>query len=248
MEIEHVERRKVVRASGIKRRKLILEAALRVILREGVRGIRHRAIAEEAQVPLASTTYYFKDIEELISETFLFWNHRASVSSERLCEQMRLHLENFSAGLPPDRHSKLIVLQNDVTRQQYVEHLSELASTYLTHHINNNRDDRLIELAFHHEAVRSEMLQQVVRHRMDLYRQTLESFFRVLGSEDVEADAQVALSVLLRLEQEAIVEGCDVDGQKIQQIISRHINNTLMAISQDWSPNREQQPLCSEEL
>ena len=38
--------RKTSRAGSEQRRRLILEAALRIVIREGVRGIRHRAVAK----------------------------------------------------------------------------------------------------------------------------------------------------------------------------------------------------------
>ncbi len=45
--------RKVSRRGSERRRKAILASALRIIIREGVRGIRHRAVAKEAGVPLS---------------------------------------------------------------------------------------------------------------------------------------------------------------------------------------------------
>ncbi|MFT6450425.1 MAG: DNA-binding transcriptional regulator YbjK, partial [Oleispira sp.] len=65
--------RKTSRVGSEQRRRLILEAALRIVIREGVRGVRHRAVAKEANVPLAATTYYFKDIQELINDTFTLY-------------------------------------------------------------------------------------------------------------------------------------------------------------------------------
>ncbi|WP_373691576.1 TetR/AcrR family transcriptional regulator, partial [Endozoicomonas sp. SESOKO2] len=50
--------RKTSRANSEQRRRTILEAALRIVVRDGVRGVRHRAVAKEAQVPLSATTYY----------------------------------------------------------------------------------------------------------------------------------------------------------------------------------------------
>ena len=41
-----------------------------------MRGIRHRAVAKEADVPLAATTYYFKDIDELIVDTFTLYTEK----------------------------------------------------------------------------------------------------------------------------------------------------------------------------
>lgn len=51
---------------GEKRRRAILEAALRVISARGVHAVSHRTVAEEAGVPLAATTYYFKSLDELL--------------------------------------------------------------------------------------------------------------------------------------------------------------------------------------
>jgi DNA-binding transcriptional regulator YbjK len=50
------------------RRAVILEATLRVIARRGADGATHRAVAEEAGVPLASTTYHFTSKDALVHE------------------------------------------------------------------------------------------------------------------------------------------------------------------------------------
>ena len=47
------------------RRREILEATLRVIGEGGVNSVTHRAVAQEARVALASTTYYFDSKEAL---------------------------------------------------------------------------------------------------------------------------------------------------------------------------------------
>jgi DNA-binding transcriptional regulator YbjK len=50
------------------RRREILEATLRVIGESGVKGVTHRAVAQEAGVALASTTYYFDSKDALVQE------------------------------------------------------------------------------------------------------------------------------------------------------------------------------------
>src|SRR3954452_13520284 len=50
------------------RRREILEATLRVIGESGVNSVTHRAVAEEAGVALASTTYYFDSKGALVEE------------------------------------------------------------------------------------------------------------------------------------------------------------------------------------
>lgn len=54
-------------ARGADRRRAIAEAALRVIEREGLDGVTHRTVAAEANVPLASTTYYFASKQVLMA-------------------------------------------------------------------------------------------------------------------------------------------------------------------------------------
>lgn len=44
----------------------IADAAVRVIAREGIAGLSHRAVAAEADVPLGSTTYHYKSLDELL--------------------------------------------------------------------------------------------------------------------------------------------------------------------------------------
>lgn len=53
-------------ARGRERRAAIAAAAGRVLIRDGVAALTHRRVAEEAGVPLGSTTYYFADRPELV--------------------------------------------------------------------------------------------------------------------------------------------------------------------------------------
>jgi len=57
-----------VRISSDERREAIIDAALRVIQREGVHAATTRAIVAEADMPLASFHYVFRSRDEMISE------------------------------------------------------------------------------------------------------------------------------------------------------------------------------------
>ncbi|GGY56499.1 TetR/AcrR family transcriptional regulator [Streptomyces omiyaensis] len=48
------------------RRERIVDAALRVVRRDGIGGLSHRTVAAEADVPLGSTTYHFGSLDELL--------------------------------------------------------------------------------------------------------------------------------------------------------------------------------------
>ncbi|MGW0556315.1 TetR/AcrR family transcriptional regulator [Streptomyces sp. NPDC002926] len=48
------------------RRERIIDAAIRVVGRNGIAGLSHRTVAAEADVPLGSTTYHFASLDELL--------------------------------------------------------------------------------------------------------------------------------------------------------------------------------------
>jgi DNA-binding transcriptional regulator YbjK len=52
---------------GERRRQALVEAAADLLAERGFDAIRHRAVAERAGLPLASTTYYFDSLDELIT-------------------------------------------------------------------------------------------------------------------------------------------------------------------------------------
>lgn len=55
-------------AQRAERRAAILDATVRIVTSEGLAAVTHRAVAKEAGVPLAATTYYFRSKDELIGE------------------------------------------------------------------------------------------------------------------------------------------------------------------------------------
>ncbi|MGW5849418.1 TetR/AcrR family transcriptional regulator [Streptomyces sp. NPDC055254] len=55
-----------VRRYDPERRQRIIDAAIRVVGAKGIAGLSHRSAAAEADVPLGSTTYHFKTLDDLL--------------------------------------------------------------------------------------------------------------------------------------------------------------------------------------
>jgi len=55
---------------GRAREQELLDAALRVLARDGARRLTHRAVAAEAAAPLGLMTYYFGSTEDLLASAF----------------------------------------------------------------------------------------------------------------------------------------------------------------------------------
>jgi DNA-binding transcriptional regulator YbjK len=52
---------------GERRRQALVEAAAALLVEGGFDAVRHRAVAERAGLPLASTTYYFASLDALVT-------------------------------------------------------------------------------------------------------------------------------------------------------------------------------------
>jgi DNA-binding transcriptional regulator YbjK len=52
---------------GERRRAALVEAGAQLLVEAGFDAVRHRAVAERAGLPLASTTYYFSSLDDLVT-------------------------------------------------------------------------------------------------------------------------------------------------------------------------------------
>lgn len=52
---------------GERRRQALVAAAAALLIEGGFDAVRHRAVAERADLPLASTTYYFNSLDDLVT-------------------------------------------------------------------------------------------------------------------------------------------------------------------------------------
>src|SRR5690606_7774017 len=99
--------RQARRSGSEQRRVAILEAALRIVVKEGIRNVRHRAVAKEAEVPLSATTYYFKDISDLICDAFtLFAENAVENVIDPFKRQVFTLLDSVDEGLPEDGEAR----------------------------------------------------------------------------------------------------------------------------------------------
>jgi DNA-binding transcriptional regulator YbjK len=98
------------------RRNEIVEATLRLIGRRGVDAVTHRAVAAEAGVPLAATTYYFASKAELVREALELViarscdlvERRTAVAGDIDCDQLVERLIAFAAAQMDDPQAPLI--------------------------------------------------------------------------------------------------------------------------------------------
>lgn len=188
--------RKTRRAGSENRRLLILEAALRIVVREGVRGVRHRAVAKEAGVPLAATTYYFKDIQELINDTFTLYAEKAL----QIVNQFAMGLYESSSQRQDKSFAELLT-----NAESMVEVIADSMTQYVIEQITRHRDALIAEQAFRYEAILNPHLRSLGNTHKDALLNKLIELLAVAKSPNPVADAKIIISILQRIEYEGLL-------------------------------------------
>lgn len=101
---------------GERRRAELIEAAALLLAEGGFDAVRHRAVAERAGLPLASTTYYFDSLEELVTAAVEHHSNQELVTGRNRLEELAtrnrgveatvdLVLDMLLGPLRPDREA-----------------------------------------------------------------------------------------------------------------------------------------------
>jgi TetR/AcrR family transcriptional regulator, regulator of biofilm formation and stress response len=178
---------RIRQARGERRRRAILEAALRVIAERGVSGTTHRAVAVAAGVPTSATTYYFESLDELLDEALLLFVRE---EAERLRE--------LSARLEGER-----IPAADIARLLVAELRKTDDEAPLPAEIG--------QFELYLEASRRPGLREVAREALDLYAEAAEAALRAAGSPRAAEGARAFVALLDGLGLHRIASGREGD-------------------------------------
>ncbi|MDJ0712097.1 MAG: TetR family transcriptional regulator [Woeseiaceae bacterium] len=202
------------RPRGEQTRRKILDATLNVIAREGVRGTTHRAIAREAAVQLSLTTYYFRDLNELISLAFrTFMDRDYGVITEQWDKAFK-YLDQFS----PDE------LADPDTRRRIVDYCTKRVVDHVRHGLTKHPEGLAVEHNFFYEALNDPELQELSALHRSRLLQPMVRFCEYFNAGDPETDARLLFGTITRLEYQALPAAPDnVDYKSIRNEIRRMV-------------------------
>lgn len=189
--------RKTSRQSSEQRRLAILQAALRVVARDGVRGVRHRAVAKEAEVPLSATTYYFKDIHDLLADAFtLFAQENMEQLVDPFWTQAHTWLQNYTREEVRARPELL---------REIIDHLAEVGAEYVVTRVTEHRERIVVEYAFWYAALQDERLHAMAMQHGKRLAMNFMTVLEYAGAADAELGAKAIICTLRRMEYEAMM-------------------------------------------
>ncbi len=178
---------------GAQRRDEVLDAALRVMARDGLRAVTHRSVAAEAGGSVRATTYYFASIDALIEAAFV-----------RYVERSLARFAEVEAAIPA----------RGVTPQAAAAGLAAI----VVGDVELDRDGLIAEFQFALEAARRPDLAATYGRWQDALERTLRAYAVALGSAEPALHARVVLATLRGLELEALARpGETLDAAGIEQ-------------------------------
>jgi DNA-binding transcriptional regulator YbjK len=157
------------RPRGAARREALLEAVLKIVGEVGADAVTHRRVAEVADLPLASTTYYFESKEHLLTAAL-------ELAAERDIARLGEFSVDVGDGADPLELAIAAVL----------EPIDETLPA--------RRGSMIATYALLLEAARRPPMQAVVRRWTDAYLAALGRLLEVAGSTAPSADAELLLA------------------------------------------------------
>ena len=162
--------RKDPRPRGAARREALLEAVLKIVAEVGADAVTHRRVAEVADLPLASTTYWFESKEQLLTAAL-----------ELAAQRDIARLQEFIAEPLDDSADPL-----ELAVAAILEPLDES--------LQASRGSLLATYALLLEAARRPSLRAVTKDWTEAYLKLLSRLFKAAGSDDPRADGELLLA------------------------------------------------------
>lgn len=156
------------------RKLAIAEATVRVVASAGTHAVTHRAVAKAADVPLASTTYYFASKDDLLAEAF-----------RHLVDRELDEIERGTAALPATLSS---------------EFAAAITASFVADDLRKKRVELLAEMELYLEASRNRELRAILRRLDEAALAFCEELVRRSGSPEPEVDGGLLLSVIVGLQ------------------------------------------------
>jgi DNA-binding transcriptional regulator YbjK len=177
------------RPRGPARREALLEAVLRIVADTGADAVTHRRVAEVAQLPLASTTYWFDSKDHLLTAAL-------ELAAERDTARLLAHAAQLSAADGPGALEAAVAAITEPLDEGLQASRGSMMATY----------------ALLLEAARRPALQEVARGWTEVYLLTLSQLLERAGSSRPREDAELLLGAAdgLLIEQLASGEASDL--------------------------------------
>lgn len=147
-------------------------------------------------MPLSATTYYFKDIHDLLTDAFTLY---VQETIENFVDPFWARANEWLNQFTPEQ------LQASANRAQILETLADMGAAHILETQQAHHEQLNIEYAFLYAALLDERLHSLaLQYGQRLLAHLSEALAR-LGVSEVELSAKAMLALIRRLQYEALV-------------------------------------------
>lgn len=201
------------RSKGKVTREKILIAAIEVLALNGIKGTTHRAIASNADLQLSLTTYYFKDIQELIHQAF-------RLNSERILSRTDTFLKSAFIVITDIEKNEL---RKTIVKEKLCLQLSEMASEHLIDNIKHQAISLAVEQLMLTEIQVTPELCVLVQEHESVQLLPYEQLCQFFNKINPELDAKIMYTVFSQLQYGQLTKQISIDSELIKQTTRRII-------------------------
>lgn len=201
------------RSKGEKTREKILLATIEVLAEKGIKGTTHRAIASQAELQLSLTTYYFKDIQELVQQAFTLNCQNTSTSSHHLLAPAFALIETV------DRKE----LRKVAVKEALCEEITDTISLQLINRVVNQSEQLLVEQFMFSEVQVTPNLTTLAEKHQSALMLPFEQLCQYFNKVDPYIDAEILFSYISQLQYSQVVHKDSLILESIRQPIRKII-------------------------
>lgn len=186
----NISQTKLRRSKGERTREKILLSAIEILATHGIKGTTHRAIASHADIQLSLTTYYFKDIQELVQQAFELNSSLMRASTDNILQKAFNEFENI------DKAS----LRKVSVKTELCERLSQMTAQHLFNHVENNEAALAVEQLMYTSVQVTPKLQQLAKEHEESQLVPFAVLAKYFNNKDPEIDANIMRTIFTQLE------------------------------------------------
>ncbi len=194
---------------GVARKTAILDAALRIIARDGMSGLSMRSVAAEAKIPLGAMGYYFDGKDDLIATAFQRHTQRETKRVVRTIS--RLHTE-----LTPDE-------------------LANRLADFIIDGLTQSREKLIAEYEFLVESTRRPDLERTSTAWQQSLLAQLHAVMTAINSSSPNADARLILAVMAGMEIDNLAAPLNPTRERTIRAVVQRLVHAIHASSTNQS-------------
>lgn len=182
------------RAKGELTRTSILQATIQVLANNGIKGTTHRAVAQQADIQLSLTTYYFKDIKELVREAFILHIQQQKKWFELLWQQIDAAFNRYGKT----------ALRKKSNRLEMCASIAQASANFILQRMKEDPNGVAVDMVLFTEAqFCAEQLSLAEHYRHDRL-QPLIDLCAVFVKEQPQVSAKIIFNIFRQAEIEQI--------------------------------------------